>query len=91
VNIPVPEDKKIKGIKICRQAQAKYKEAFEERQDPFKRSYYWMTGQFINMDQGQDTDIWALENGYVSIVPTQFDLTDHQRIAQLNQWNLHDS
>jgi len=42
------------------------------------------------MDQGQDTDIWALENGYVSIVPTQFDLTDHQRIAQLNQWNLHE-
>lgn len=91
VNIPVPQDKIIKGIKICRQAQAKYKEDFEERKDPYKRSYYWMTGQFINMDKGQDTDIWALQNGYVSIVPTQFDLTDHQRIALLNQWNLHES
>ena len=89
VNIPVPEDKIIKGIKICRQAQAKWKEDFEERKDPFNRSYYWMTGQFINMDKGQDTDIWALENGYVSVVPTQFDLTDHQRIALLNQLNLH--
>ena len=91
VNIPVPEDKVIKGIKICRQAQAKWKEDFEERKDPFNRSYYWMTGQFINMDKGQDTDIWALDNGYISVVPTQFDLTDHQRMALLNQWNLHES
>jgi 5'-nucleotidase len=89
VNIPVPADKNILGIKICRQAQAKWKEDFDRRQDPFGRDYFWMTGQFVNMDKGEDTDQWALENGYISIVPTMYDLTDHQRIGSLNQWNLN--
>ena len=88
VNMPVPEVGEIRGIKICRQAQAKWKESFDQRKDPFGRDYYWMTGNFINMDHGQDTDEWALKHGYVSVVPTMFDLTDHQRIAQLNQWGL---
>jgi len=89
VNIPVPkEGNKIKGIKVCRQAQAKWKEDFDARQDPFGRTYYWMTGQFVNMDKGEDTDQWALNNDYVSVVPTMFDLTDHQRISLINQWNL---
>ncbi len=89
VNIPVPQDKKIKGIKVCRQAQAKWKEDFDERLDPFNRKYYWMTGQFVNMDKGEDTDVWALDNDYISVVPTMFDLTDHQRIGMINQWNLN--
>ena len=88
VNLPVPEDGQIKGIKICRQAQAKWKESFDQRKDPFGRDYYWMTGNFVNMDHGQDTDEWALKHDYVTVVPTMFDLTDHQRIAQLNQWGL---
>lgn len=91
VNLPVPTSGKIKGIKICRQAQAKWKEDFDQRTDPFGRSYYWMTGKFINMDKGEDTDQWALENDYVSVVPTMFDLTDHQRIGLINQWNLHEN
>lgn len=91
VNLPVPASGQIKGIKICRQAQAKWKEDFDQRIDPFGRNYYWMTGKFINMDKGEDTDQWALENDYVSVVPTMFDLTDHQRIGLINQWNLHES
>jgi len=91
VNLPVPASGQIKGIKICRQAQAKWKEDFDQRIDPFGRNYYWMTGKFINMDKGEDTDQWALENDYVSVVPTMFDLTDHQRIGLINQWNLHEN
>lgn len=87
VNIPKPENGEIKGIKVCRQAQAKWKEDFNEREDPFKRKYYWMTGNFINMDKGEDTDQWALDHDYISVVPTQFDLTDHQRISLINQWH----
>ncbi|MBS3916049.1 MAG: 5'/3'-nucleotidase SurE [Bacteroidetes bacterium] len=87
VNIPKGE---IKGVKICRQAVARWKEEFEERTDPFGRKYYWMTGKFVNMDHGDDTDEWALANGYISVVPTMFDLTDHQRIGVINNWGLHD-
>jgi 5'-nucleotidase len=89
VNLPVHEGG-IKGIKVCRQAVAKWKEDFDERMDPFNRKYYWMTGRFVNMDKGEDTDEWALAHGYVSIVPTQFDLTDHSRISALNTWDLHE-
>jgi 5'-nucleotidase len=86
VNIPAIEASKIKGIKICRQAMAKWKEEFDERLDPNNRSYYWLTGKFINNDLGEDTDEWALANGYVSVVPVQFDLTAHHAISYLNKW-----
>ena len=76
----------IKGLKICRQAKAKWIEEFDERTDPHNRKYYWLTGKFVNNDHGEDTDEWALANGFVSVVPTQFDLTAHHAIATLNTW-----
>jgi 5'-nucleotidase len=85
VNIPaVPEDQ-IKGIKICRQAYAKYQEDFLERQDPNGRRYYWLTGEFMNFDKGRDTDVWALQNNYVSVVPVQFDLTNYVLKSKLEK------
>jgi hypothetical protein len=78
----------LKGIRICRQALAKWEEDFDERKDPNGKPYFWLTGKFVNYDNGNDTDEWALENGFVSIVPVQFDLTAHNAIAYLNQWNL---
>ncbi len=87
VNIPnLPADH-IKGIRICKQAYAKYEEDFIERQDPHGRHYYWLTGEFVNFDKGKDTDVWALNNGYVSVVPVQFDLTDYALKDKLQkQW-----
>ena len=90
VNIPNLSKKEIKGIKICRQARGNWKEEFDKRQTPQGRDYYWLTGKFVNLDKGQDTDEWALENGYVSVVPTHFDLTAHHSIQNLNTWNLND-
>ena len=77
VNIPAVPLELIKGIKVCKQAYAKYEEAFKERKDPHGKKYYWLTGAFVNFDKGKDTDVWALENNYVSIVPVQFDLTNY--------------
>lgn len=65
-----------------------WQEKFDKRVTPFGRDYYWLTGEFINMDKGEDTDEWALANNYVSIVPVQFDLTAHHAIATLNTWEL---
>jgi 5'-nucleotidase len=90
VNIPALPKADLKGIKICRQARAKWVEEFDERSDPNKRKYYWLTGRFENMDHGEDTDVWALENGFVSVVPCQFDLTAHHAISILNNWNLYE-
>jgi len=88
VNFPLLKNGKIKGIKICRQARAYWAEEFDKRTNPMGREYYWLTGTFINEDKGEDTDEWALNKGYISIVPTQFDLTAHHSLQQLNTWSL---
>ena len=87
VNIPNLSTSEINGLKVCRQARAKWVEEFDERIDPHKRKYYWLTGKFVNNDHGEDTDEWALANGFVSVVPTQYDLTAHHAIATLNTWD----
>lgn len=89
VNIPYLPMSKVKGVKICRQANAKWVESFDERLDPHKRKYYWLRGEFINLDAGDDTDEWALKHGYVSVVPVQFDLTAHHAIHHLNSVKWH--
>ena len=88
VNFPQGTETPIQGIKVCRQAKANWVEEFDKRTNPMGREYYWLTGKFVNEDQGDDTDEWALRNGFVSIVPTQFDLTAHHAISTLNQWDL---
>ena len=85
VNIPSVPLELLKGMKICRQAYAKYVEDFIERQDPHGRHYYWLTGEFVNFDKGKDTDVWALDNNYVSVVPVQFDMTNYVLKSKLEK------
>jgi 5'-nucleotidase len=89
VNFPAVPENLVKGVKLCRQAYAKYQENFLERQDPHGRRYFWLTGEFQNFDKGTDTDVWALENNYVSVVPVQFDLTNYVLKTKLAKtWKL---
>jgi 5'-nucleotidase len=89
VNIPHKQNEKIKGLKICRQANARWEEAFDKRFDPNGREYFWMVGNFINHDKGEDNDEWAIANNYISIVPCQFDMTGHFAISRLNDdWDI---
>jgi 5'-nucleotidase len=88
VNIPKISLENFNGTKVCRQALAKWEEDFDERLDPNGKKYYWLTGKFVNYDKGNDTDEWALANGYASIVPVHFDLTAHNSIGLINQWNI---
>ncbi|WP_143304856.1 5'/3'-nucleotidase SurE [Chitinophaga vietnamensis] len=85
VNIPIVAEKDFRGVKICRQADAKWVEEFDERRDPHGKKYYWLTGEFKNRDTGEDTDVWALENNYASLVPVQFDLTNYGLKKQLEE------
>lgn len=88
VNFPKLPEKELKGVKICRQANATWVEKFDERTNPHGKKYYWLTGTFVNHDKGEDTDEWALANGYVSVVPVQFDLTAYHAMKHLNTWKL---
>lgn len=86
VNIPKLPLELIKGLKICKQAKAFWDDTFDVRIDPLGKEYYWLTGEFENSDDSENADIQALENGYVSIVPTKFDMTSYETLEKLKAW-----
>lgn len=88
VNFPKLKENEFKGIRVCRQARAIWQERFDKRQTPTGKDYYWLTGEFINLDKGEDTDEWALANGYISIVPVQYDMTAHHAIQTITNWDI---
>lgn len=69
VNFPKLEEKDIKGIRICRQAKAHWVEKFDKRKTPQGRDYFWLAGDFVNQDKGEDTDVLVLANNYTSVAP----------------------
>lgn len=83
VNIPKLNSSEIKGIRVCKQAYAKWEESFDERINPHGKKYYWLTGYFNNMDTSENADEVALSEGYISIVPVKFDLTAYEYLDQL--------
>lgn len=87
VNIPKMKPGLLQGIKVCRQAKAHWEDDFDARKDPFGNEYYWLVGEFKNLDKGEDTDVYALEHGFASVVPVQFDMTAHHAFTELNNWS----
>ncbi len=85
VNIPDCPGEAMKGMLITRQARSRWEESFSERMDPMDRTYYWLTGSFVNLDDGEDTDLEAIENGYVSVTPLQHDLTAHGLLEEFRK------
>lgn len=84
VNIPALEEDLIKGMKVCRQAKAVWEEEFDERKDPSGKTYFWLTGKFVNHDEEEeDTDEYALNNNYISIVPIHHDFTAYEELSNL--------
>ena len=89
VNFPVNTYQKIKGIRVCRQNRGVWIEEFDQRKDPQNRDYYWLTGEFHDLEpEAPDTDEWALHNNYVSIVPVHVDLTAYGVLDQIREWDI---
>jgi 5'-nucleotidase len=88
VNVPNLPRSRIKGIRITRQGDSAYREDFTVRKDPRSQPYYWLAGHYEMLDSDQDTDAWAVENGYVSITPVTFDLTAYEHMADIARWSL---
>ena len=90
LNVNFPSNtKKFKGIKVCRQAKGYWEDTYDKRVSPLGKEYYWLTGNFVNQENSKETDEWALSQGYVSLVPISFDMTSHQDIDKLKNWNLN--
>lgn len=87
VNMPQLNGQDIKGIKVCRQNNGYWREEFDHRVDPQNKHYYWLTGEFYNLEpDADDTDEWALKNNYVSVVPVKIDFTCLNTIDKLKSW-----
>jgi len=90
VNIPnLPEDK-IAGVLLTQQGKSKWDDIYEERQDPYDKNYYWLTGSMKQTDNTLEADQFAVSNNYVSITPIHFDLTDYDSYQTMKEWKLED-
>lgn len=85
VNIPKITKADFKGLKVCRAAKAFWEDRFDKRFDQHGNAYYWLTGEFSHNDEGEDTDLYLLKNGYATIVPIQFDMTAYEAIDHLKK------
>ena len=88
VNVPACPEKDIQGVAITRQGQAIYNEEFDKRIDPHGRTYYWLTGQKVNPENGIEVDDGAVKANYISITPLHYDLTRYDVLDTLKHWQL---
>ena len=86
VNFPTLALEAIKGIKVTRQATTYFDDFFEKRIDPQGRTYYWMSGTMVEVDRGEDSDLMALRQGYVSVTPVKYDLTAKDSVESFRGW-----
>ncbi len=87
VNVPPVPEKEIQGIKVTRQSKAKWNDWFEVRKDPNNKKYFWLTGRLGTEEKKKDTDLYAIENNFVSVTPIQYDLTDYSTLNNIKKWN----
>ena len=86
LNVNYPDAESFKGIRICRMGLGDWVNEVEQRTDPRDRDYFWMAGNFVSHDgNDEQTDTWALNNGYIAVTPTHLDLTAYGAIDELKE------
>jgi len=88
VNVPDLSRGRPKGVRVTGQSLKGWREGWQRRTDPRGRTYYWMVGDPADEEQGADSDAAALADGYVTVTPLRFDLTDHGRLDEVGGWGL---
>ncbi len=86
VNFPKRCEEPMKGIKVCRQAACRWVEYFKDQFDENGQQFYDLEGAFESDDITPDTDLWALEHNYASVVPTCFDWTAHRQVELMKDF-----
>jgi 5'-nucleotidase len=89
VNVPNLPWERIRGYQVTRQGNVYFRDWFESREDPRGRVYYWMTGEIVDPNSTEGVDSHALQNGYVSITPIHYQLTNLEFLDQLKKWKFH--
>ncbi|MGQ9632100.1 MAG: 5'/3'-nucleotidase SurE [bacterium] len=89
INVPNLPESEIRGVKITRQGASQFFEEFyEKRTDPAGRTYYWLAGELVTIEEDENVDATAVKNGYISVTPIHYDLTDYSFIEELKGWGL---
>ena len=87
LNVNFPRTQAFKGVKMCRMNRGTWVNECEKRTHPHGYDYFWMAGYFQSDEpEAQDTDHWALKNGYVAIVPTRIDVTCYDSLQRMKAW-----
>lgn len=89
VNVPNGPADTIRGVAVTRQGLSVFKERFHRRSDPRGRTYYWLSGQKVNVPTDPDVDEGAVNSGYISVTPVHYDLTRYDFLDTLKSWPLH--
>lgn len=85
INVPALPRDKIKGLRITKLGTRRYENTFEERMDPRGNTYYWLKGDVVDEEQEKDSDVAAVNEGYISLTPIHFDLTDYRLIEEFRK------
>lgn len=86
INIPPLPLEKIKGIKVTKLGHRVYDDFIQERIDPRGKSYFWIGGEAPEWQGDEDTDVYAIQHGYVSVTPITIDMTDYNYFPKINKW-----
>lgn len=85
VNVPAISYDELKGYKLTRQSKRRFQDFFEARKDPFGNTYYWMLGEIIEDDPGEDADYYAVRSNYVSVTPITIFYNDLKFMEKLKK------
>lgn len=88
VNVPALPEEEVKGIKVTAQGKSSWEDTFDVRRDPANREYFWLTGRMNVTDTDPNTDQVAVLEGYVSVTPIHYDITDHDQYERMKGWGL---
>ena len=88
LNVNVPAIKKVKGALLTKQGKSSWDDTYEIRVDPANRQYYWLTGSMLKTDKTREYDVKAVDDGYISVTPIHYDLTDYSFYEKMKSWKL---
>ncbi|MBI5598689.1 MAG: 5'/3'-nucleotidase SurE [Deltaproteobacteria bacterium] len=86
LNVNVPSAGRIKGARITRQGKRVFGDVVVEKVDPRGKKYYWIGGDMLRWEGGEDTDFAAVAKGYISITPVHLDMTNYSAVSGLQHW-----
>jgi 5'-nucleotidase len=86
INVPCLPEEKIRGMRITKQGLRVYRDELVTRIDPRGKPYYWIGGGPPEGILEEETDYWAVSQGFVSVTPVQLDLTAYDALKFMREW-----